>query len=132
MMLTVPLNQAIFCLDVENLFAKIKAEQSGKLDVLVNNAYAGVDMIFKVLINYLLRNFDEIAFSRNQYLIFANILGRYDFQGYDVFCIFKKKIIHLKYVVIVSKHNRVDADDISPLYIYICILYILVWVNHPF
>ncbi|XP_023347000.1 dehydrogenase/reductase SDR family member 1 isoform X2 [Eurytemora carolleeae] len=33
--------------DVENLFAKIKAEQSGKLDVLVNNAYAGVDMIFK-------------------------------------------------------------------------------------
>ena len=119
MMLTVPLNQAIFCLDVENLFAKIKAEQSGKLDVLVNNAYAGVDMIFKVLINYLLRNFDEIAFSRNQYLIFANILGRYDFQGYDVFCIFKKKIIHLKYVV--SKHNQVDADDISPLYIYICI-----------
>ena len=123
MMLTVPLNQAIFCLDVENLFAKIKAEQSGKLDVLVNNAYAGVDMIFKVLINYLLQNFDEIAFSQNQYLIFANILGRYDFQGYDVFCIFKKKIIHLKYVVIVSKHNWVDADDISPLYIYMYIVY---------
>ena len=108
---------------MENLFAKIKAEQSGKLDVLVNNAYAGVDMIFKVLINYLLQNFDEIAFSQNQYLIFANILGRYDFQGYDVFCIFKKKIIHLKYVVIVSKHNWVDADDISPLYIYMYIVY---------
>lgn len=33
--------------DVERLFAKITAEQSGRLDVLVNNAYAGVDTIFK-------------------------------------------------------------------------------------
>jgi len=33
--------------DVENLFSKIKSEQSGQLDVLVNNAYAGVNMIFK-------------------------------------------------------------------------------------
>jgi dehydrogenase/reductase SDR family protein 1 len=32
---------------VERLFAKITAEQSGRLDVLVNNAYAGVDTIFK-------------------------------------------------------------------------------------
>ena len=34
-------------------------------------------------------------------------------------CIFKKKIIHFKYVVNVSKHNQVDADDISHfIYIY--------------
>jgi dehydrogenase/reductase SDR family protein 1 len=33
--------------DVENLFERIKSEQNGRLDVLVNNAYAGVDMIFK-------------------------------------------------------------------------------------
>lgn len=33
--------------DVMNLFDKIKAEQSGQLDLLVNNAYAGVDTIFK-------------------------------------------------------------------------------------
>merc|ERR1711892_225267 len=32
--------------DVEKLFKKIASEQSGKLDVLVNNAYAGVNMIF--------------------------------------------------------------------------------------
>merc|ERR1712110_913521 len=32
--------------DVENLFEKIKTEQNGKLDVLVNNAYAGVNTIF--------------------------------------------------------------------------------------
>jgi hypothetical protein len=32
---------------VERLFAKITSEQSGRLDLLVNNAYAGVDMIFK-------------------------------------------------------------------------------------
>ena len=36
------------CLDVLNLFDKIKSEQSGQLDLLVNNAYAGVDTIFKV------------------------------------------------------------------------------------
>ena len=41
---------------MENLFAKIKAEQSGKLDVLVNNAYAGVDMIFKVCTFFGLKN----------------------------------------------------------------------------
>ena len=33
--------------DVENLFAKIKSEH-GRLDLLVNNAYAGVNMIFQV------------------------------------------------------------------------------------
>ena len=32
--------------DVEKLFEKIKIEQNGKLDVLVNNAYAGVQHIF--------------------------------------------------------------------------------------
>jgi len=32
--------------EVENLFKKIGEEQAGKLDVLVNNAYAGVPMIF--------------------------------------------------------------------------------------
>jgi len=32
--------------DVEALFVKIKTEQNGKLDVLVNNAYAGVQHIF--------------------------------------------------------------------------------------
>jgi len=32
--------------DVEKLFEKIKTEQNGKLDVLVNNAYAGVNTIF--------------------------------------------------------------------------------------
>jgi len=32
---------------VEQLFKKIASEQSGRLDVLVNNAYAGVNMIFK-------------------------------------------------------------------------------------
>jgi len=32
--------------DVEKLFKKIASEQSGKLDLLVNNAYAGVNMIF--------------------------------------------------------------------------------------
>ena len=30
---------------VEKLFERIKAENSGRLDVLVNNAYAGVSMI---------------------------------------------------------------------------------------
>jgi len=33
--------------DVESLFTKIKQEQNGQLDVLVNNAYAGVNMIMK-------------------------------------------------------------------------------------
>merc|ERR1711892_919245 len=32
--------------DVEKLFKKISSEQSGKLDILVNNAYAGVNTIF--------------------------------------------------------------------------------------
>ena len=32
--------------DVEKLFERINTEQSGKLDVLVNNAYAGVNTIF--------------------------------------------------------------------------------------
>ena len=31
---------------VKNLFEQVKDENSGRLDVLVNNAYAGVDMIF--------------------------------------------------------------------------------------
>jgi len=33
--------------DVESLFERIKSEQNGRLDVLVNNAYAGVSTIFK-------------------------------------------------------------------------------------
>ena len=33
--------------EVEKLFQKINSEQSGKLDVLVNNAYAGVSTIFE-------------------------------------------------------------------------------------
>ena len=32
--------------EVEKLFAQIKKEQNGKLDLLVNNAYAGVSTIF--------------------------------------------------------------------------------------
>ena len=32
--------------DVEKLFERIKIEQDGKLDVLVNNAYSGVNTIF--------------------------------------------------------------------------------------
>lgn len=32
--------------EVDNLFKRINSEQSGKLDVLVNNAYAGVSTIF--------------------------------------------------------------------------------------
>jgi len=32
--------------DVDKLFERIRSEQSGKLDVLVNNAYAGVNTIF--------------------------------------------------------------------------------------
>ena len=31
--------------DVEGLFAQLNTDQKGQLDVLVNNAYAGVDMI---------------------------------------------------------------------------------------
>ena len=31
---------------VRDLFEKIKKDNDGRLDVLVNNAYAGVDMIF--------------------------------------------------------------------------------------
>lgn len=31
--------------EVENLFQKISQEQNGKLDVLVNNAYAAVELI---------------------------------------------------------------------------------------
>ena len=31
---------------MEKLFAQIKKEQNGKLDLLVNNAYAGVNTIF--------------------------------------------------------------------------------------
>lgn len=31
---------------VKNLFEKVKEDNNGRLDVLVNNAYAGVDMIF--------------------------------------------------------------------------------------
>jgi len=33
--------------DVDELFKRIASEQAGKLDILVNNAYAGVNMIFK-------------------------------------------------------------------------------------
>ncbi|XP_061653280.1 dehydrogenase/reductase SDR family member 1 isoform X3 [Phyllopteryx taeniolatus] len=33
--------------DIEKLFERIKLEQSGKLDLLVNNAYAGVQAIFE-------------------------------------------------------------------------------------
>jgi len=33
--------------DVESLFKRIQQEQNGQLDVLVNNAYAGVNMIIK-------------------------------------------------------------------------------------
>lgn len=33
--------------EVAELFERIKEENNGKLDVLVNNAYAGVDMIGK-------------------------------------------------------------------------------------
>ncbi|CAJ1071557.1 dehydrogenase/reductase SDR family member 1 isoform X2 [Xyrichtys novacula] len=32
--------------DIENLFEQIKLEQNGRLDILVNNAYAGVQAIF--------------------------------------------------------------------------------------
>jgi len=32
--------------EVESLFSRIKSEQNGRLDVLVNNAYAGVNTIF--------------------------------------------------------------------------------------
>ena len=32
--------------EVEQLFARIRAEQRGRLDILVNNAYAGVATIF--------------------------------------------------------------------------------------
>ena len=32
---------------MKRLFEKVKKENNGRLDVLVNNAYAGVDMIFK-------------------------------------------------------------------------------------
>ena len=35
--------------EVEALFEKVKNENNGRLDVLVNNAYAGVDMIFSSL-----------------------------------------------------------------------------------
>ena len=35
-------------LEVESLFSRIKSEQNGRLDVLVNNAYAGVNTIFTV------------------------------------------------------------------------------------
>jgi dehydrogenase/reductase SDR family protein 1 len=31
---------------VEGLFERVKNENNGRLDILVNNAYAGVDMIF--------------------------------------------------------------------------------------
>ena len=33
--------------DVRRLFDTVKNEQNGKLDVLVNNAYAGVNMIME-------------------------------------------------------------------------------------
>ena len=32
--------------DVEKLFERIKSEENGRLDLLVNNAYAGVHTIF--------------------------------------------------------------------------------------
>ena len=32
---------------MQKLFEKVKKENTGRLDVLVNNAYAGVDMIYK-------------------------------------------------------------------------------------
>ena len=35
------------CLDVLGLFDRIKSENDGRLDVLVNNAYAGVSLIDK-------------------------------------------------------------------------------------
>ena len=31
--------------EVEQLFQRVKVENNGRLDILVNNAYAGVDMI---------------------------------------------------------------------------------------
>ena len=42
---TVQMDHAVDA-DVEKLFERIKSEQNGKLDVLVNNAYAGVNTIF--------------------------------------------------------------------------------------
>ena len=35
--------------EVEGLFERIKREQNGKLDICVNNAYAGVSAIWKTL-----------------------------------------------------------------------------------
>ena len=32
---------------MKRLFEKVKKENNGRLDVLVNNAFAGVDMIYK-------------------------------------------------------------------------------------
>lgn len=34
--------------EVRNLFEKVDREQNGRLDVLVNNAYAGVQVLFKL------------------------------------------------------------------------------------
>jgi len=42
----VQMDHSVDC-EVEKLFQKINSEQSGKLDVLVNNAYAGVSTIFE-------------------------------------------------------------------------------------
>ena len=38
--------------DVEKLFSRIKIEQNGQLDVLVNNAYAGVNVSDELLSKY--------------------------------------------------------------------------------
>ena len=38
--------------DVEKLFTKIKKEQDGRLDILVNNAFAGVNVSTFVLLKY--------------------------------------------------------------------------------
>ncbi|TNN53595.1 Dehydrogenase/reductase SDR family member 1 [Liparis tanakae] len=64
--------------DIENLFERIKREQNGRLDLLVNNAYAGVQAIFDNMGNKFWETDPSIWDSINN----TGLRGHYFFSVY--------------------------------------------------
>uniref|UniRef100_A0A8C4QCI2 Uncharacterized protein n=1 Tax=Eptatretus burgeri TaxID=7764 RepID=A0A8C4QCI2_EPTBU len=49
-------------LEIQSLFDQVKKEQNGRLDILVNNAYAGVD-VSELYVNFVLILIDHVLNS---------------------------------------------------------------------
>ncbi|XP_068594175.1 dehydrogenase/reductase SDR family member 1 [Cebidichthys violaceus] len=64
--------------DIEDLFERIKCEQNGRLDILVNNAYAGVQAIFENMGNKFWETDPSIWDSINN----TGLRGHYFFSVY--------------------------------------------------